>query len=86
MTENNIKSVFISGNLDLSDKQFIQYYLPIITELVKDENICRTSDDDGCSEMVQVTFNKLVKDKFKVSVYCVGDNPKHFVCSEFFMF
>ena len=40
MTENNeYKSIFISGNNDLSEKQFIQYYLPIITELIKDDNI-----------------------------------------------
>ena len=87
MTENNIKSVFISGNLDLSDKQFIQYYLPIITELAKEDNIYfNVSDDDGCSEMVQILLNNLLKDKFKVSVYCVGDNPKHFVCSDFLCF
>ena len=81
------KSIFISGNTDLSDKQFIQYYLPILTELAKDNNIYfNISDDDGCSEMVQLLLNKLVKDKFKVSVYCVGDNPKHFICSEFLCF
>jgi len=87
MTENNIKSVFISGNLDLTDKQFIQYYLPIITELVKDENIYfNVSDDDGCSEMTQVLLNKLLEKKSRVSVYCVGGNPKHFVSSEFVCF
>ena len=87
MSENNIKSVFISGNLDLTDKQFIQYYLPIITELAKEDNIYfNVSDDDGCSEMVQILLNNLLKDKFKVSVYCVGDNPKHFISSDFLCF
>lgn len=88
MTENNeYKSIFISGNNDLSEKQFIQYYLPIITELIKDNNIYfNISDDDGCSEMTQVLLNNLLKDKFKVSVYCIGNNPKHFVSSEFLCF
>lgn len=88
MTENNeYKSIFISGNNDLSEKQFIQYYLPIITELIKDDNIYfNISDDDGCSEMTQILLNSNIKNKNKVSVYCIGDTPKHYVSDRFLCF
>ena len=88
MTENNeYKSIFISGNNDLSEKQFIQYYLPIITELIKDDNIYfNISDDDGCSEMTQILLNSNIKNKNKVSVYCIGDTPKHYVSNRFLCF
>ena len=88
MTENNeYKSIFISGNNDLSEKQFIQYYLPIITELIKDDNIYfNISDDDGCSEMTQILLNNNIKNKNKVSVYCIGDTPKHYVSDRFLCF
>ena len=63
MTENNeYKSIFISGNNDLSEKKFIEYYLPIITELAKDDNIYfNISDDDGCSEMTQILLKLTLK-------------------------
>lgn len=88
MTENNeYKSIFISGNNDLSEKQFIQYYLPIITELAKDDNIYfNISDDDGCSEMTQILLNSIIKNKNKVSVYCIGDTPKHYISDSFLCF
>lgn len=87
MTTQEIKSIFISGNLDLSEKQFMQYYLPVISELAKESIIYfNVSDDEGCAAMTQVLLNSILKDKFKVSVYCVGDNPKHFVSNEFLCF
>ena len=88
MTENNeYKSIFISGNNDLSEKKFIEYYLPIITELAKDDNIYfNISDDDGCSEMTQILLNSIIKNKNKVSVYCIGDTPKHYISDSFLCF
>jgi hypothetical protein len=79
-----ITSVFISGNSDINDKKFIQYYLPVITELTKDENVYfNLSDDEGCAEMVQILLSKTVKDKSRVAIYCIGDQPKCYIDSEF---
>lgn len=87
MTAQEIKSIFISGNLDLSEKQFMQYYFPVISELAKENTVYfNISDDDGCAEMTQILLNTILKDKFKVSVYCVGDNPKHFISPDFLCF
>lgn len=87
MTENQTKSIFISGNLDLTEKQFIQYYLPVITELAKDENMYfNISDDDGCALFTQILLNKIVTDPLKVHIYCVGDKPKHFLSDKFLCF
>lgn len=84
ITTKEHKSIFISGNTDLSDKQFIQYYLPILSELVKDENLYfNISDDDGCAEMVQVYLNKVLKDRNKVNIYCIGEKPKHYLSENF---
>lgn len=81
------KSIFISGNTDLSEKQFIQYYLPTLTELVKDDNIYfNISDETGCSEMVQVYLNKTLKDRNKVNIYCIGDKPKVYLSENFLCF
>ena len=81
------KSIFISGNTDLSEKQFIQYYLPVITELAKEDDIYfNISDESGCSEMVQVYLNKTLKDRNKVNIYCVGDKPQHYLSENFLCF
>lgn len=83
----NIKSVFISGNLDLSDKQFMQYYMPILTELAKEDFVYfNLSDDEGCSEMSQILLNKLLIDRNRVTIYCIGDTPKHYVSENFVCF
>lgn len=83
----NNKSIFISGNLDLSEKQFIQYYMPIITELAKDENTYfNVSDDEGCSEMVQILLNKILVNRNNVNVFCIGSTPKHYISENFLCF
>lgn len=82
--ENNQKnSVFISGNIDLNEKLFIQYYMPYLTELVKDENTYfNISDDSGCSEMVQVLLDKTVTDKSRINIFCIGEYPRIKVSEE----
>lgn len=89
MDNQNIEnqSIFISGNLDLSEKQFIKYYLPVIVELSKNSNLYfNISDDEGCSEMIQVLLNKMLINKNKVNIYCVGDKPKHYISENFLCF
>lgn len=85
--EETSRSVFISGNLDLSDKKFIQYYMPIITELSENENVYfNISDDIGCSEMVQVLLKGVLKNKNNVNIYCIGDKPKIYLDDAFLCF
>ena len=85
MTET--KSIFISGNLDLPEKQFIQYYMPIITELAKDENTYfNISDDEGCAEMTQILLNKILTNRNNVNVFCIGQMPKHYISENFMCF
>ena len=61
--------------------------MPIITELAKEENIYfNISDDDGCSEFTQILLNKILTDKNRVNVYCIGVKPKHYITEEFMCF
>ena len=83
-TNKKYNVIFISGNLDLNEKQFIKYYINTITELIKDDsNYFNISDDEGCSEMTQILLNKFLTDKSKVNVFCIGDYPKHYISNEF---
>ena len=57
-------SVFISGNRDLSEKDFITYYLPYLHELTSNENVIfNISDDDKVKfekyELIAPVVNKV---------------------------
>lgn len=80
-------SVFISGNRDLSEKDFITYYLPYLHELISNDNVIfNISDDEGCSEFCQVYLNKVLTDKSRVTIFGMGENPTHYLSDEFLYF
>jgi len=67
---NEERSIFISGNTDLSEKQFIQYYLPLLKTLIDDETVTfRLADDTECSKMCIKTFEQFLKNKKRVIIY-----------------
>lgn len=72
------KIIFMSGNTDLTEKQFLNYYAAQLSELVKNENIYfNISDDNGCAAMLQQVFNRLLEDKSRVNVFHMGIRPKN---------
>ena len=80
-------SVFISGNRDLSEKDFITYYLPYLHELISNDNVIfNISDDEGCSEIAQVLLNSILEDRNRVNIYCIGDKPKYYLSENFTCF
>ena len=80
-------SVFISGNRDLSEKDFITYYLPYLHELISNDNVIfNISDDEGCSEFCQVYLNKVLTDKSRVTIFGMGETPTHYLSDEFLYF
>lgn len=69
-------AVFISGNNDLTEKQFIQYYLPILKMMIDDENtVFRISDDTECSNLCIKTFEQFLKNKKRVIIYSTSKLP-----------
>lgn len=78
------KVVFISGNTDLTEKNFMLYYAPDIKQLVADGAYFILSDDEGCAEMTQKLLNELLpKDQYhRVTVFCMFD-PKIIINSGF---
>ena len=80
-------SVFISGNRDLSEKDFITYYLPYLHELISNDNVIfNISDDEGCSEFCQVYLNKVLTDKSRVTIFGMEETPAHYLSEEFLYF
>ena len=80
-------SVFISGNRDLSEKDFITYYLPYLHELISNDNVIfNISDDEGCSEFCQVYLNKVLTDKSRVTIFGMEETPTHYLSEEFLYF
>lgn len=78
------KVVFISGNTDLNEKKFLEYYAYPLAELANDESYYfNISDDDGCSAMLQSLFNKLVVNKDRINVFYLGVQPKNLISNEF---
>jgi len=76
--------IFISGNTDLDEKQFMTYYAYQISELLKNKNIFfNLSDDDGCSAMLQSMFAKMIDDKSRVNVFHMGNSLKNLFSGEF---
>ena len=74
----NKKVIFMSGNTNLTEKQFLNYYAVQISELVKDPNIYfNISDDNGCAVMLQQIFDRLLEDKSRVNVFHTGKTPKN---------
>jgi hypothetical protein len=70
--------IFMSGNTDLTEKQFLNYYAVQVSELVKDPNIYfNISDDNGCAAMLQQVFDRLLEDKTRVNVFHMGNAPKN---------
>jgi len=79
--------VFVSGNVDLTDKQFMDYYMYQLAEVAKNEEYhFNISDDNGCSAMTQLLLEKTIKNKNQVSVYCIGNDPVNYVNPEFLLF
>ena len=56
MTSKERTVVFVSGNTDMNDKKFMQYYAYQLAEMAKniDNLYINISDDDGCDLMVQM--------------------------------
>lgn len=81
----NYNVIFISGNTDISEKDFMQYYLPVLAELSKSEEKIYyvLSDDEGCSEITQLFLKSNLKDKSVVSIFGCGIDPKVYIDPDF---
>lgn len=79
--------VFVSGNVDLSEKSFMSYYMNELTYLAK-ESDCYflLSDDDGCALLTQMLLSKVLENKERVSIYHIGNTPKNYVDDKFMVF
>ena len=77
--------VFISGNTDMNDKQFMTYYAPQIMELANDPNVeFNIGDDEGCALMVQMLLSKPDKfDKSRVNIFYMGDKIRNIVHKDY---
>lgn len=78
--------IHISGNKDITDKDFMMYYLPFLTELVKNSNtLFNISDEPGCSEYCQIFFNKILteEDKSRVNIFGMDFTPKIYLSDQF---
>ena len=77
--------VFVSGNTDMNDKKFMQYYAYQLDQMIKNiENLyINTSDDDGCDVMVQLLVSKLSIPKENVTIFYMGDKIKNLISKDF---
>lgn len=86
--DNKIPSnIFISGITNISEKQFMEFYYPILDFIVKQEEdpIIEMSDDDGVALLSQLYF-KSVLDKLKngqIIIFGLGEQPKNFVSEKY---
>lgn len=81
----NYNVIFISGNTDISEKDFMQYYLPVLAELSKSEEKIYyvLSDDEGCAEITQLFLKSNLKDKSVVSIFGCGIDPNIYIDPDF---
>ena len=78
--------VFVSGTKDMSEKTFIQYYVPVLQVLIYEfpDIYFVLSDDDGCAVMTQLFLKHVLKDKTKVTIFgCNKTKPKNFADKDF---
>lgn len=77
--------IFISGNTDINEKDFMQYYFPILNEILKSEEKIYfvLSDDNGCCELTQLLLKSNLKDKSVVSIFGCGIDPNIYLDQDF---
>lgn len=77
--------VFVSGNKDISEKDYMQYYMPLLQALTKvhEEIYYVMSDDNGVSELTQMFLSKALKDKTVVSIFGTGEKPNVFIDNDY---
>ena len=77
--------VFISGNTDISEKDYMQYYMPLLQALqqVEDKIYYVMSDDTGAAELTQMFLSKALKDKTVVSIFGTGETPNMYLDKDY---
>ncbi len=83
--QEEINIVFISGNTDLSDKKYMQYYYyPMAMLLQHDKPIHFVlSDDDGCAAFTQMLLKQHLKENQTVSIFGCGEDPVNYMDQRF---
>lgn len=82
--KNNINNIyFISGHRNLSEDEFINYYIPEIDNIISNDNTSRfiIGDCDGCDIMAQnYLFDSVGYNKDYITIYtCIRENGQSFV-------
>ena len=77
--------VFVSGNTDISEKDYMQYYMPLLQALqqVEDKIYYVMSDDTGAAELTQMFLSKALKDKTVVSIFGTGETPNMYLDKDY---
>ena len=81
----NYKVVFVSGNTDINEKDFMNFYYPILSDLLQNQKNLYfvLSDDEGCAEITQLLIKTNLKEKKNVSIFGMGEDPKVYIDQDF---
>lgn len=70
-------SYFISGHLDLTEKEFIENYQNKIQNAILNNNTFVVGDAMGADSLAQKYLRDNIQDKNKVTVYHMFDEPRN---------
>lgn len=79
-----MKTVFVSGNADLSKNDFVKYYKDKIAFYASKGYNFIVGDKVGLDSYFQIFYIKMNYDLSKVKVFHKGDRPKNFFSDKFF--
>lgn len=84
-TQKEYNIIFVSGNIDMDEKKYLQYYYYPMEFLLQSEEPIHfvLSDDDGCAAMTQVLLKQHMKENHSVSIFGCGDDPVNYVDQRF---